>query len=389
MTARTLVDFTHEKGKDKIEDSANHIIGAKHDNNNSVNETKNKETFKMEIVWKNVILFATMHVVYVYGILLLLRGQCTIGTFIFNYLYGIYGGLSVTIGAHRLWAHRAYSATLPFRIFLMIGHTIAIQNDLYIWTRDHRVHHKFTDLNADPHNSKRGFFFSHMGWLMLKKHPDVMEKGKLVDMSDLLQDPVVRFQRKYYIPLVFILSIALPIFVTHYFFEQTIWTSILAVNFRLLTSLHITWLVNSGAHMWGMKPYDKSINPTDHKTIAWMTMGEGWHNYHHVFPWDYKAAELGNYKYNFSTFLLDCAGKLGLAYNFKTASDEMIKKRVLRTGDPLLWSTLSKDSELKFETDMKAHHREEQIWGWGDKDMKKDEIMEVKRSCKQKVSPST
>lgn len=59
-----------------------------------------------------------------------------------------------------------------------------------------RVHHKFCDSNADPHNVQRGFFFSHMGWLLLKKHPDVKEKGATIDMSDLEQDKIVMFQRK-------------------------------------------------------------------------------------------------------------------------------------------------------------------------------------------------
>lgn len=78
----------------------------------------------------------------------------------------------------------------------MILQTIAFQNSIYEWSRDHRVHHKFTDTDADPHNAARGFFFSHMGWLLIRKHPDVKEKGKLIDMSDLEQDGVVMFQKK-------------------------------------------------------------------------------------------------------------------------------------------------------------------------------------------------
>lgn len=105
--------------------------------------------------------------------------------------------MGVTAGAHRLWAHRTYKATLPLRIVLMILQSAMLQNDIYEWVRDHRVHHKFTDTDADPHNAKRGFFFSHIGWLMLKKHKDVFSKGKTVDMSDISSDPVVTFQRKY------------------------------------------------------------------------------------------------------------------------------------------------------------------------------------------------
>ena len=78
----------------------------------------------------------------------------------------------------------------------MICQTVALQNDVYEWVRDHRVHHKFTDTDADPHNSNRGFFFSHMGWLLVKKHRDGYTKGKGVPMDDVAADPVVMFQRK-------------------------------------------------------------------------------------------------------------------------------------------------------------------------------------------------
>lgn len=112
-------------------------------------------------------------------------------------IYSYFGAVGITAGAHRLWAHKCYKAKWPLRLILMFGQTMAFQNHIYEWVRDHRVHHKFTDTDADPHNSKRGFFFSHMGWLMVRKHVDVMDKGKTVDMSDLEQDSIVMWQKKY------------------------------------------------------------------------------------------------------------------------------------------------------------------------------------------------
>lgn len=95
-----------------------------------------------------------------------------------------------------MWAHKSYKATWQLRLILAAANLIAFQNNIFEWVRDHRVHHKYTDTDADPHNSVRGFFFSHMGWLMLRKHPDIKTKGARVDMSDLLQDPIVMFQKK-------------------------------------------------------------------------------------------------------------------------------------------------------------------------------------------------
>lgn len=70
------------------------------------------------------------------------------------------------------------------------------QNDIFEWARDHRVHHKYSETDADPHNAVRGFFFAHIGWLLVRKHPDVIEKGRKLNLGDLLADEVVQFQRK-------------------------------------------------------------------------------------------------------------------------------------------------------------------------------------------------
>lgn len=70
------------------------------------------------------------------------------------------------------------------------------QNCLWVWVRDHRQHHKYSDTDGDPHNSSRGFWFSHIGWLMMKKHPEVIAKGKLINMSDIEADPLIMFQKK-------------------------------------------------------------------------------------------------------------------------------------------------------------------------------------------------
>lgn len=106
------------------------------------------------------------------------------------------GGFGVTGGAHRFWTHRSYKAKLPLRIILMLCYTLAGQNTIYEWVRDHRVHHKFSETEADPHNSNRGFFFAHVGWLMMHKHPEVLRKGRMLDMSDINEDPVVQFHQK-------------------------------------------------------------------------------------------------------------------------------------------------------------------------------------------------
>ncbi|KAK3920587.1 Acyl-CoA desaturase [Frankliniella fusca] len=106
-------------------------------------------------------------------------------------------GMAVLLGAHRLYSHRSYKATFLLRLLVVLWHTVSSQNCLWVWVRDHRQHHKYSDTDADPHNARRGFFFSHIGWLMVRKHPAVFEAGRKVDMSDIEADWLVMFQKKY------------------------------------------------------------------------------------------------------------------------------------------------------------------------------------------------
>lgn len=90
----------------------------------------------------------------------------------------------------------AFFFLLLFFSLSLSSFAFSLQNDIFEWSRDHRAHHKYSETDADPHNSRRGFFFSHIGWLLVRKHPDVIEKGSKIDLTDLLADPVVLFQRK-------------------------------------------------------------------------------------------------------------------------------------------------------------------------------------------------
>ncbi|KAG5875362.1 hypothetical protein JTB14_020660 [Gonioctena quinquepunctata] len=121
---------------------------------------------------------------------------------------------------------------------------------------------------------------------------------------------------------------------------------------------------------------EKTINPVENKFVAWVAFGEGWHNYHHIFPWDYKAAELGDYTLNPSTAFLDLMAYFGWAYDLKTVSEEMVMKRVKRTGDGS-WKN-KKNANIDTEEHEDHHHHSEGLWGWGDTDMKQEDIRDVK-----------
>ncbi|XP_044156067.1 acyl-CoA desaturase-like [Bufo gargarizans] len=284
-----------------------------------------------KIVWRNVILMALLHFGALYGLSFLPATKPA--TIIWALVCFMLSALGVTAGAHRLWSHRSFKAKLPLRIFLAVVNTMAFQNDIYEWARDHRAHHKYSETDADPHNAKRGFFFAHIGWLLMKKHPDVIEKGSKLDLSDLYADEVVMFQRRHYKKLILVMCFIFPTVVPWYFWNESLYTAFYVPGLlRYTLVLNATWLVNSAAHMYGNRPYDKNINPRENKFVAIGAFGEGFHNYHHTFPYDYTSSEFG-IRYNLTTCFINLMCFLGLASDCKKASKETVIARQQRTGD--------------------------------------------------------
>ncbi|XP_077086949.1 acyl-CoA desaturase [Siphateles boraxobius] len=283
------------------------------------------------IVWRNVILMTLLHTAALYGLLLV--PSASVFTLIWTFGCFVFSALGITAGAHRLWSHRSYKASLPLRIFLAFANSMAFQNDIYEWSRDHRVHHKYSETDADPHNAVRGFFFSHIGWLLVRKHPDVIEKGRKLEISDLKADKVVMFQRRFYKPSVLLMCFFFPMFVPWFLWGESLWVAYFVPTvLRYTLVLNSTWLVNSAAHMWGNRPYDSTINPRENRFVTFSAIGEGFHNYHHTFPFDYATSEYG-WKLNLTTCFIDLMCFLGLASDPKRVSRDAVNARVQRTGD--------------------------------------------------------
>ncbi|CAL1577355.1 unnamed protein product [Knipowitschia caucasica] len=288
---------------------------------------------KMQLVWRNIVLMCLLHVGAVYGFTLITSARAL--TLVWTAVCYAISGLGITAGAHRLWSHRTYKASFPLRVFLALANSMAFQNDVYEWARDHRSHHKYSETDADPHNATQGFFFSHVGWLLVRKHPEVVAKGKKLDMSDLEADAVVMFQRRHYLLSMLLMCFLVPTLVPWWLWGESLEVAYLVPGlFRYALQLNATWLVNSAAHMWGNRPYDIRINPRENRFVSFSALGEGFHNYHHTFPFDYSTSEFG-WRLNPTTAFIDLMCALGLASERKKATPEMVLARMQRTGkDP-------------------------------------------------------
>ncbi|XP_013169713.1 PREDICTED: acyl-CoA Delta(11) desaturase-like [Papilio xuthus] len=288
--------------------------------------------FKNEIKWSTAILIILYHVLAVYWCYhyaLPVKWQ----TVLYATVMYILSGYGITGGAHRLWTHKSYKATLPLKLFYLVCFAAAGQNTLYQWVRDHRVHHKYSDTEADPHNANRGLFFSHIGWLMMKKNSQVKQRGKEMDMSDLEADPILRFYNKYFHYFKLMFCYILPTTLGVWLWGEE-WKCAVAWQcfIRFLSMFHSELTVNSLAHAYGYKPYNKNIVPRENRFVATCTFGEGWHNYHHAFPFDYKAAEHFD-AFNLCTTFINGFKWLGWAYDLREATPQMINGLAKRLGD--------------------------------------------------------
>jgi len=231
-------------------------------------------------------------------------------------------GFGITGGAHRLWAHRSYTAAPVYRFFTMLANSCANQGSIWHWARDHRTHHFHSETVADPHDAIRGFVFAHIGWLYLKKDKRVAEAGAMVNMDDLRADGFVMLQKRLDPWWNIFWCFFFPAIVASYGWGEHFGTAMLVPGaVRYLWVLHCTWLVNSAAHLWGERPYDAKSNPAENPLVAIASIGEGWHNWHHKYPFDYAASEYGvMQQFNPTKMIIDAAATVGLVTDRKRAT---------------------------------------------------------------------
>ena len=231
-------------------------------------------------------------------------------------------GLAITAGYHRLWAHRAYKAHWTVRLWCALWGAMALQNSVLHWASSHRRHHaNVDDYESDPYSAQRGFWFSHIGWMLRdwdKKH------GDFSNVPDLQEDPVVVWQHRYYIPLALLMNIGVPVFLG-LLYGDVIASLLLSGVLRLVISHHCTFFINSLAHMWGRRPYTDRNSARDNGLLALLTWGEGYHNFHHTFQTDYRNG-VKWWQYDPTKWLIYVASKLRLTSNLRRVSDFRITK---------------------------------------------------------------
>ena len=232
-------------------------------------------------------------------------------------------GMSITAGYHRLWSHKTYDAHPVVKVVLAIGGAMALQNSILHWSSDHRVHHRHVDEDdKDPYSAGKGLWFSHIGW-MLREY----QSHRYDDYSnckDLQKDKVVMWQHNHYLSIVLIANFGLTGFLG--WLNGDIFSMILLAGvFRLVAVHHVTFFINSLAHYWGSQPYTDTNSARDNGILAFFTFGEGYHNFHHIFEYDYRNG-IRWYQFDPTKWLIKGLSFVGLTKNLRTCPEERIEK---------------------------------------------------------------
>jgi stearoyl-CoA desaturase (delta-9 desaturase) len=236
-------------------------------------------------------------------------------------------GFSVTAGYHRLFAHGTYRAHGLVRAFYLVFGAAAVENSALKWCSDHRRHHSYVDEADDPYNIRRGFWWAHMGWIFFKDPPQAPGG----DVRDLERDALVRWQHRFYVPLAVLAGFAMPMAVGWALGDA--WGGLVLAGFaRLIVLYHATFCVNSLAHYIGSQPYSDRNSSRDSFVTALITLGEGYHNFHHTFPYDYRNGIRG-YQVDPTKWLIHALSATGLATDLVRAPQDTILKARLRMDE--------------------------------------------------------
>tara|TARA_B100000900_G_scaffold139902_1_gene118552 strand:- start:2054 stop:3208 length:1155 start_codon:yes stop_codon:yes gene_type:complete len=228
-------------------------------------------------------------------------------------------GMGITMGYHRLFAHKAYKTNTFVEWVLMILGSTAFENTVLKWSSDHRKHHTQAETENDPYSITEGFWHAHIGWI-LKNTP--AEKNKVKGVKDLEKKSAIIFQNKYYFQIGIIVGFIFPLIIG-FIYGRPLGAVLWGTFLRITLVHHATFFINSLCHYVGGRTYDFTSTARDSWFVSLFTFGEGYHNYHHKFQWDYRNG-IKWFAFDPSKWIIKILSYVGITYDLKVAQDYLI-----------------------------------------------------------------
>lgn len=268
--------------------------------------------------WVAFIFLTTMPVIAVTAAIMYIShyGFAWSDVFVFS-IMSVMTGLAITGGYHRYYSHRAYDCHPVVQLYYMVIGAASVQNSLLNWASNHRYHHRYVDDEADPYNINKGFFWAHMGWIF---YDDMPGARTFSNLEDLKKSKLVMWQHRYYPLLAVVFGFGLPTLIGA-MFGRPLGGLIFGGLIRMLWIHHCVYLINSAAHVFGKRPYSNQHTAKDNWFLAFFTYGEGYHNYHHTYPSDYRNG-VRWYQWDPTKWWIRGLELCGLATNLKRTTKE-------------------------------------------------------------------
>ncbi len=244
-------------------------------------------------------------------------------------------GLSICAGYHRHFSHKSYDAAPPVELLFAVFGAMAAQNSILAWCAGHRQHHRFVDRDWDPYNIRRGFWWAHIVWIFYRE-PGGAPAGVVADLE---KNPIVAWQHRWYKALLLAGGFGIPLAVGAAFghpLAGLLWGGFL----RLVVIHHTTFFVNSLAHSVGRREFDATISARDNWMVALVTLGEGYHSFHHRFPADFRNG-IRWYHWDPAKWLIACLRGAGLATDLRATPAPRIEEARLSAAAQRLEPRLS------------------------------------------------
>ena len=280
--------------------------------------------------WTGGLILIGYHVLLLVSLpLYLLYMPFNMGLFVASFALYVLAAVGITAGYHRFYSHRTYQPCKSLEVGLLSMGTLAIQGSALEWAHDHRRHHRYVDTDGDPYGTKYGFWQSHLLWMFKKR-----DSFDTQLVSDLTENSLVVFQHQHY-ALLLVVTNLFPVLFLGWLFGSFWGAFVIALLARMFLVHHCTWFINSLAHIWGSRPYSTEHSAVNNWILAVLTMGEGYHNYHHTFAGDYRNG-VRWYQYDITKLFIWLATKLGLASDLRTVRTSSIKKKLILVDRKLM-----------------------------------------------------
>lgn len=259
----------------------------------------------------------------------------------------VFGQLAITIGYHRLLAHRSFRTPKWLERTLATLAMCAGQETPARWVAWHRLHHLHSDHQEDPHTPRVSFLWSHVNWLIYERRGN-LRTFSLFDRyaRDILKDPYYLWIER--MPLgggiVFLTHALLfglvggAAFLAAYgptteALRLTLSLLVWGVVLRTVCVWHMTWSVNSLTHLFGYRNFDTPDDSRNNWLVALLTTGEGWHNNHHADPAS-ASVQVRWWEIDLNYLIIRLLGGLGLATNIIPPRHVRERNRVAAADGP-------------------------------------------------------